>query len=333
MKNTDKYTDKDWEKLAGIFSGEETEHSDELSSFRTDDDLSIEKQWRKLGEMSNNNNKEINVDKAWNNTYSRIKENGLLIKTVPIGDRNRMRTFVRIAAMALIVIGVGSALFYLNNAGSFSKKVVIASNNDQRNIQVSLPDGSKVYLNRNSRLSYPTNLGISQRNVTLKGEAFFEITPDASKPFVIDAGKAKVKVLGTSFNVITNNKNDDIEVFVKTGKVMVSDNSGYQNLVLDPGFIGTMNSKTAEKVLNENPNYLSWNTDLLVFEGQTLDIVFADLKRVYNIDIVVDDPEILNKTLTGVFDKQPQDTLIRIICTTFNFSYEKEGYYYHLSKK
>ncbi len=62
----------------------------------------------------------------------------------------------------------------------------------------------------------------------LRGEAFFEIAPDASKPFIIDAGEANIKVVGTSFNVITNNPESEVEVFVKTGKVLVSDNSGSQ---------------------------------------------------------------------------------------------------------
>jgi transmembrane sensor len=330
MKNINKYADKDWEKLAAIFSGESKEQSSELSGFRTDDDNNTEKQWRMLGEMSN---KEINVDKAWNSTYSRIEENGLLTKTVRIEHRITIRTYVRIAAMALIVVGLGSGLFYLNRIGSFSKKIVIASNNDQRNLEVSLPDGSKVYLNRNSRLSYNPNPGRSSRNVTLKGEAFFEITHDTSKPFIVDAGMAKVKVVGTSFNVITNNSNNKVEVFVKTGTVVVSDNSGSQNIVLEPGYLGTVNSAATGKILNENPNYLSWNTDLLIYEGQTLDIVFSDLKKVYNIGILVDDPDILKKTLTATYDKEPQETIIRLICATFNLSYEKEGYDYHLSKK
>lgn len=331
MKNIDKYTDKDWEKLAAIFSGEMTESSDDLDSPGMDDDLNMEKQWRKLEDMSND--KEINVDSAWNNTYSRIKENGLLTKTVQIEERNRIRTFIRIAAMALIVIGLGSALFYINSTGFFSKKIIITSNNDQRNIHVSLPDGSIAYLNRNSRLSYLPKFGTGKRNVRLTGEAFFEITPDPLKPFIIDAGKAKVKVLGTTFSVMTNNSNNEVEVFVKTGKVMLSDNSGNQNIVLEPGYIGTIDSKMTNKVLNMNPNYLSWKTDLLDYERQSLEIVFSDLKRVYNIDILVDDPEILNKTLTATYDKEPQDTIIRLICATFNLSYKKEGPFYHLSKK
>jgi transmembrane sensor len=331
MNNTDKYTDRDWEKLASLISGETTEPTEELNRFRSDDQLNTEKQWNEMGNMRND--RKINVDKAWNNIYSRIQENGLLSDSLRPDNRFFRRAFMRIAAIALVIIGISATFLYLNNTGAFSKKITIAANSNERNLEVSLPDGSKVFLNRNSELSYNKKLGQSTRNVKLKGEAFFDITPDPSKPFIIYAGNATVKVLGTSFSVLTNNVNNAVEVFVKTGSVLLSDNSGKQNLVLEPGFIGTMNSGNSVKSANTNANYLSWNTDLLIYDAQTLDVVFADLKKVYDIDIIADDPDLINMTLTATFDKEPQDTIIRLICTTFNFSFTKDGSVYHLSKR
>ena len=331
MNNTEKYTDKDWKKLASLLSGETTGPSDVLSRFREEDQYSTEKLWNEMEKMGNENR--IDADKAWNSIYLRIKENELLSKTVSVENRFRRRTFIRIAAATLIIIGLGATMLYLNNRGAFTEKIVVAANTNEKNIKISLPDGSNIYLNRNSRLSYNKNLGQSSRNVILKGEAFFDITRDPSKPFIIDAGNARIKVPGTSFSVLTNNSNNAVEVFVKTGSVILSDNSGTQNLVLDPGFIGTMDSKSSSKAVNKNPNYLSWNTDLLVYEGKTLEIVFADLKKAYNINVVADDHEIMNETITTTFDNQPQDTIIRIISRTFNFSYKKEGSVYHLSKR
>jgi transmembrane sensor len=331
MNNIEKNSDKYWEKLASLLSDEATEHSDELDRFREEDHYSTEKQWNNMGKIGNN--KKIDVDKAWNIIYSRIEENGLLSETVSIKNRFKIQTFIRIAAAVIIIIGLGATMFYLNNTGALSGKIIVTSNSTERNKEVSLPDGSSIFLNRNSRLSYNKSLGHSSRNVTLNGEAFFDIKHDSSKPFIIDAGKARIKVLGTSFNVLTNNSTNDVEVFVKTGRVMLSDNSGIQNLVLEPGFIGTLNSKSSTKVINKNPNYLSWNTDLLVYEGKTLYTVFTDLKKVHNIDVIADDPDILNESITTIFDNQPQETIVRIICTTFNLSYKKEGAVYHLSKR
>ena len=257
----------------------------------------------------------------------------MLPKTAVIGSRFSMTTFMRIAAVALVIIGIGSALFYINSRSVFSNNITVAASSSERNIEVTLPDGSKAYLNRNARLTYNKDFGQSSRNVSLKGEAFFDITRDASKPFIIDAGKASVKVLGTSFSVSTDNPGNAVEVFVKTGTVMLSDNSGKQKLILEPGFIGTMDSNTCAKAINNDPNYLSWNTDLLVFEGNSLDVVFKDLKKVFDINAVADDPLILKESITARFDNQPQDTIMRIICTTFNLSYKKDGPVYHLSKK
>ena len=169
--------------------------------------------------------------------------------------------------------------------------------------------------------------------MTLTGEAFFEIAPDANKPFIIDAGRASVKVVGTSFNVITRNNEAAVEVFVKTGKVMLSNNSRSKTLSLEPGYIGTMDSEISAKTLNQNPNYLSWKTGLLVYNGQKLDVVFSDLKRVYNMDIEAADPAILENRWTSPIDNQPQETIIRLICASFNLTYTKDGNIYHLVKK
>ena len=155
----------------------------------------------------------------------------------------------------------------------------------------------------------------------------------ASKPFTIDAGKAIVRVVGTSFNVITSNQESEVEVFVKTGKVLVSGSDYSGTLELDNGYVGKIDAEKTEKTINTNPNYLSWNTGLLVYNGQTLDIVFKDLKRVYNMDIMAEDSSILENRWTSPIDNQTQETIIRLICISFNLSYTQEGNVFHLVKK
>ena len=331
MKNTEKFTDKEWEELASILSGEKGEQNDLLDRFMSEDQNNSGKRWKDLQNM--NNREEIDVDKAWNNVHSRLMQNSLKTDVSPVRISFMRTTLFRIAAAALILLSLGTAAIYMNNSGLLSKKITVLAGMDQKNILVSLPDGSKVYLNRNSLFSYKKNFGTHGRDVKLTGEAFFEITPDKSKPFIIDAGKAKVKVVGTTFNVITNNTNAAVEVFVKTGKVLVSDSTGSNTIQLDPGFIGTMNSKSSAKALNTNPNYLSWKTGYLDYNGQKLNTVFSDLKRVYNMNIVADDAQILDNPWHSPIDNVDEETIIRIICTSFNLSYTKDGNVYHLSKK
>ena len=287
MKKTGTFTDKEWEELASILSGEKGEQTDLLGQFMAADTNNSGKKWKDLKNM--NSQEKIDVDKAWNNVHSRL--------------------------------------------GFLSKKNTVIAGNYEKNILVSLPDGSKVYLNRNSEFSYRGNFGKHGRDVKLTGEAFFEISPDKSKPFIIDAGNAKVKVVGTSFNVITNNKESAVEVFVKTGKVLVSDNSGSQTLQLDPGYVGTVSSKEAVKTVNNNPNYLSWKTGYLDYSGQKLSVVFSDLKRVYNMDIVADDSLILDNPWRSPIVNADEETIINLICRSFNLGYTKDGNVYHLSKK
>jgi ferric-dicitrate binding protein FerR (iron transport regulator) len=333
MNNIKKYTDKEWKDLSSLLSEEQNDNKDLLSRFMAEDKHNTIKNWKELREM--NSDKEIDVDKAWNNLYSRLSKNGLMTET-PVLRRSFVRTtYFRIAATVIILLGIGSVMVYLNDQGALSRKTTVSTTENQKNLQVTLSDGSNVILNRNTRLTYRENFGRNGRHVSLSGEAFFEITLDKENPFIIDAGKARVKVLGTSFNVNTNNTDSAVEVFVKTGIVMVSDNEGTRSLTLDPGYIGTMNSGTSDKFINNDPNYMAWNNGVLIYDRQTLDVVFRDLKKVYNMDIVADDPEILENiwTTNGPVDNQPQETIIRLICGSFNLSYTKDGNVYHLAEK
>jgi hypothetical protein len=114
----------------------------------------------------------------------------------------------------------------------------------------------------------------------------------------------------------------------------LSDNSGSGSILLDPGDIGTLTTGKPAKEANENPNYLSWKTGQLVYKGQKLDIVFSDLKRAFNMNIVADDPAIPEYTLTTPsIDNATEETIISLICISFNLSYTKDGDVYHLTKK
>lgn len=330
MKRNERYSDREWEELASLLSEEKGEQSDLLGRFIAEDGNDTINKWK---ELYMSDDKEINVDKAWNNVFSRINESENKNESGVARISFIRSSFMRIAAIALVLLSLGITGTYLLNPDIFSRKIIIASGNDRKNIEVALPDGSRIFLNRNSEFTYRSNFGARGRNVTLTGEAFFEIAPDASKPFIIDAGNAKVRVVGTSFNVITKNSESAVEVFVKTGKVKLSNNSGSKTLALDPGYVGTIDSEISAKSINNNPNYLSWKTGLLVYNGQKLDVVISDLKRVYNMDIEVADPSILENRWTSPIDNQPQETIIRLICASFNLSYTIDGNIYRLLKK
>jgi transmembrane sensor len=328
MKNN-RLTDKEWEELASVFSGE----NDGNSPLGKDDRDILEAgiKWKELGMMENDGN--IDVNKAWNSVSARIKEaDGESRQTIP-ASRMLRTGFLRIAAAALLVLAIGSITVWLTRPGLLSGEKTYTAGADERNLQVKLPDGSSIFLNRNSELRYKNDFGDESRNVKLRGEAFFNITADASKPFRIDAGKAVVEVVGTSFSVLTENSGSEVEVFVKTGKVVVEDKAGSQSLILEPGYIGTIGSEKSARILNNDPNYLAWNTGNLLYKGEKLEVVFRDLKKVYNMQIVAEDSSILEYPWNSSIDYQPQDNIIRMICLSFNLGYSKDGDVYRLSKK
>lgn len=327
--NTEKFTDRDWEELAAALSEEKGGQSELLEKFLSEDGQNTGELWKKLRDM--NDDREINVDKAWDKVYTRLNESGTMTRKAPARILFIRSRFMKIAAAALILLSLGIVSVYV---GTQNRMIVVATADDQKNLEVALPDGSTVILNRNTELSYRANFGKSARNVSLSGEAFFEVAPNAEKPFTVDAGRASVKVVGTSFNVITNNPDSAVEVYVETGKVLLSGINGTSNIMLDPGYIGIMDTELTGKTLNDNPNYMSWKTGVLIYNGQILDVVFRDLKRIYNMNIVADDPEISSLPwVSPPIDNQSQETIIKLICGSFTLSYSKDGNVYHLAKK
>jgi ferric-dicitrate binding protein FerR (iron transport regulator) len=314
--------------MASYLSEESKEKPDVHESLEDEKGQLMEKYWKNMGKPQE---KEMpDVDKAWSTLYNRLEEDQL------IGTAERkselINVFLRVAAVIIVLVSLTFTGKYIISGGKYGQLTTISTSIGEKNRIVNLPDGSEIYLNRNSSLEYPEKFRKNSRKVKLSGEAFFDISPDSNRPFIIDAGKAKVQVVGTSFNIITSNQSDEVEVFVKTGKVILMSNDGDRSIALDPGFKGVINGILPSKSLNDDPNYLSWNTGEMIYDGTILDKVFYDLQRVHNINVEVTDDSILDETLSTVFDNDSPDTIIRLICTAFSLKFEKKDEVYYLSR-
>lgn len=326
INNTENWNDREWAGAAAWLSGEEN-GSGEDARILAGEEEDIMKKWNDLKVAGK---EPVDIDKAWAKLNDRIEaaEKPSLNRQdsrpeIKLPDRRTpfLMTFARIAAMVIIIAGAGWLLFEV----AAPQKITVTSSPGQKNIEVLLADGSTVFLNRNSSLTYPKNFRSGTRRVTLRGEAFFDIARDEEHPFIIDAGKAKIRVLGTSFNVITENASNEVEVYVSSGKVMVTSEDGTSSLTLEPEYVGKISGSSAVQALNTNVNYLAWHTGMLSYDGERLGVVFEDLKRTFNIEIKVADPEISEFRLTSPFEQQPQDTIVKLICTTFNLRFVREG--------
>jgi len=296
-----------------------------FEKFLSEQNQSVRKYWNEMDEIGRS--RKVDVDSAWDKVYSRLENDNLLHK-----KRILSNPVFRIAASIIIIIGLTLTGLYIgSNVFNNTPLNTITAGVDQKNISVTLPDGSEVFLNRNSSIEYPDEFNQKERTVKLNGEAFFDIKKDESRPFTIDAGNAKVTVLGTSFNV--NTADEKVEVYVTTGRVMLNSNDGKHSITLNPGDIGSLSDNSVASKVNTDPNYISWKTEVLRFEGDNLAKVISDLKKVHNINIEVENEDINKLRFTSVFNKQSPDTIIRIICTTFNLQYSKEENIYFLDNK
>ncbi len=253
-----------------------------------------------------------------------------------------IKRLYRYAAIIIFAVILGSTGFYLgfrnHTTEVFSE--LISTPNQVIN-EYTLPDGSVVALNSNSKLVFPKQFKGDTREVTIEGEAFFEVTPNPEKPFIINAGNAQVKVVGTSFNVSAYPETEAVEVVVKTGKVQViskntNEFSVEKQVYLTPGEKGTILNKSSipEKSKNIDPNYLAWRTHDFIFDEVPLNEVFKCLAKTYHINIEVLEPELNDLKLNAQFDKKPIDFILNVVSLTFNLdlSIDNELYTFSIHK-
>lgn len=323
--------DGKWERFASELSGEPVNEITGSNISLDGDDNITAHMWKAMEKMRDVN--EItDVDAGWNRLSARLRNENLIPaeKERPVPGVRTLSWFVRIAASLLIIAGLGIASLYLLKPDG--TRMITASSFDQRNVVIDLPDGSRVTLNRESTLTYPSTFDSNTRTVALSGEGYFEVSGNQSWPFRVKAEDAEVEVLGTSFNVNTSNLKEKVEVFVSSGRVLLTAGGDTDGIVLTEGFIGTAASGKTEMVLNSNPNYLSWTNGILQYDSTRLSTVFEDLHRVYGINVSATDETIEESRITTVFNNITEEEIIRVISTTFNLNWRKDGIVYIFSR-
>ena len=214
--------------------------------------------------------------------FKRI-EPSLSTKVVEMTPKRNF-SFLKIAATLLIVLTAGYFISRTVNQSSQGQEVVYSTTSQIDVFQLS--DGTQVRLNSNSRLELAEGFGLSNREVNLMGAANFEVTKDASLPFVINAHNGSVEVLGTVFEVNAYPQ-EDIELNVAEGKVKFASKTTAKQDLFEAGDRGilTADGKVLTKTAQKNKNYAAWWTRRLVFEDAALNEVFADLEKAYNVEI------------------------------------------------
>jgi ferric-dicitrate binding protein FerR (iron transport regulator) len=203
---------------------------------------------------------------------------------------------------------------------------------------VQLADATTILLNADSRITYPDHFKGNKREVTLMGEAYFNVAHDKNKPFIVHSGKITTSVLGTSFNVKAYKDDETIKVTVVTGKVGVIAHGNAEKgrtVLLTPDMQAVF-TKTSGNLLSSAIGDVSlvtcWGQGKLQYRNAPLTEVLADLQRKYNVVIKADN-NLLNCKLYADFNNLPLQKVLKIMGVLINAHAAKDGNGYRLKGK
>lgn len=261
-------------------------------------------------------------DLAREETYDRIWSR--LRVHVP----KRLGNWYRYGAAASLLLLAGAGIFWFGRSMKPAAEVTAYAEYSVptgKTAKITLPDGSRVWLNAHSRLRYPK--AFQQRNVELEGEAYFEVHRDPAHPFVIKSGAVQTRVLGTSFNVRAYADEPEVEVAVLTGKVNVS-HEGKTSVNLTPQQRGVFD-KVSEKLVSEQvPDagaYRSWTDDRLVLDNASLEEIGRMLHRRFGVDLAFSTEKLKNCRLTTRFDQPRLEKVLAVVSTYVGARYRQDG--------
>lgn len=271
-----------------------------------------------------------NVNKQWVHLRSRIlnEQNHRSVKV----RRMWVSSGIAVAAafvFAFLIYSIVEKPFSTTEIQSVASKI-ISTHSGQRSSFL-LPDGTKVSLNSGSTLSFPSEFASDLRRVELSGEAFFEVTPDATKPFIVHTHGLDVRVLGTAFNVEAFSSSTQINTTLVHGKVRLEkeENSELVELTeLQP--MERMEYNAEEEVfelrkVSNVEKYIAWKDGKLVFERASIGELANRLELWYNVSVEIEGEKLKTSHFTGTFTDEPIEKVLRLLSISYpSLSYSVE---------
>jgi transmembrane sensor len=255
----------------------------------------------------------------------------------------------RQVAASLLIVAFAAVLFSLQTKKSGEKytykgverertdKCIVRKNVSKNQVKVYLPDGSEIVLEPDASITYHALLTGKKRLVTLKGNAFFDVAKDSTRPFIIHTSRADVTVLGTSFKIIDEPDNGSVTVAVRSGSVMVSNTSNLKsNIRLLPGeqvLIAQSKEVFAKKEQGDSVNFIKPDATVEQFDYDHVSVIaiLKELENVYGVFIELDANDFKNCFLTTNLSSGSLYTKLNIITAAINAKYTLEGDRIHLS--
>ncbi len=181
-----------------------------------------------------------------------------------------------------------------------------------------LPDGSHIWLNSGSVLKYPVPFTTDKRQVELSGEAFFDVVKDPSHPFLVKAGKMNIEVKGTRFNVINYPNEMRTELILERGRVRLfsgnyEDNNTVTNIIPGEHVVLDNSQNKLEVSKVDVDKYTAWKEGMLIFKDDPMDEVVRKLNRWFNVDIILQSPELKEYVYTATFKDETLTQILELL--------------------
>ena len=306
--------------LQGLCSGEE-----ELLLLEWSKKLDNENQLT----ISSSEKEEIRT-RIWKNVHATIS-----VKKHSIVAKIAASFLIGIAACFFIVFFVDIKSLIVSPNKSTNLDGMEMKNMSLIDQKILLKDGSLVILKPQSSINYGKDFNIKKREVFLIGQAFFKVKRNVTKPFVVHSGDLNAEVLGTSFWVKSNARNNQIEVSVTSGKVSVysnkvSDNNNLNGVILtrNQKVVFDIVSKTINPTIVDNPLPIltpDFSKVQLVFQATPLQSVLSTMSKHYGVEIILTNPKSNDCQITADLNGLPMFTQLDLICKSIAATYEKRG--------
>jgi len=271
-----------------------------------------------------------------------VDEYGQLILTekgkviAPARARRAKRRLTPVLLVVLCLAGAGVAGWLIRREGRGTKAVVAAltrKNTERSEYKyLLLPDSTQVWLNASSTLEYPTTFGSDRREVLLSGEAYFDVKHADKTPFIIHTGKISTTVLGTAFNIKAYPDRKNVIVSVSRGKVRVS-LYDIPVVTLEQGQQVTVNNHD-NKVMEKRvapAQVAAWQQGNLSYEDEDLEDIVADLERLYNVHIRIDNAAVRSLKVNASFRREGGvEQALEVLCRLTDTELKQENGWYIL---
>ena len=232
---------------------------------------------------------------------------------------------IKIAAVVAITLG-GSYFYYQSSLEKELMAMQTITVPAGQRINITLVDGTNVWLNARTSLSYPVKFGKNNRQVVLDGEAYFDVTKDKSKPFIVQTDNYNVEVLGTKFDVNAYSETGEFETTLMSGSVKVASASdSIQKITLKPNNKVYLQDGKLHVTAVDDYNPYRWKEGLICFKNETFTSIMKDFEKYYGLTIQVKNKNVFKYVYTGKFRQTDGiDYALRVLQKDIKFTYQRD---------